>query len=391
MLAASILMMASTFAWPSASANWPPQTTVEELNALVKAGNYHLIRQQKIGHQIEAVGIVEIVGPRWPLVKLGNEWQAHLCNVPENHGLKPGDSVKFKAMILDEAYSGLQLWTYTWNKQVSQAPKETAAYVATEPSLATLQSHLDRSKLCVSGVFTEVLGVEAESGVVHYVCEFKVSDVIAGKCNDKDIRVAFVRAEIKDEDKLPFLKEGGRCILFLNGPTGQAQSLRGGRINVFTLADQKFGTQEYSDSLARAIGNAQEAPRKDIPQPAPAFLGPDRVSSATKVTDLAGGWLLTMPAGFEYEASLEPIEKSNKYRLICGATNLRGEYELREGRLSMVRPEEEMMTGLVWEVKNRNVLVLVEHPESSQFGSDYRDSTLSRSKTPAAPPLEPRK
>jgi len=170
MLAASLLMMASTFLWPSASVNWPPRTTVEELNAMVKTGHYHLIREQKIGHQIEAVGIVELVGPRWPLVKLGDNWQAHLFNIPEDHGLKPGDSVKFKAMILDEAYSGLQLWTYTWSKL----------------------------------------------------------------------------------------------------------------------------------------------------EPAPAFLGPDRASATTKVTDLAGSWLLTMPAGFEYEASLEQIEKSSKYRLVAG-------------------------------------------------------------------------
>ena len=46
MLAASLLMMASTFLWPSASVNWPPRTTVEELNAMVKTGHYHLIREQ---------------------------------------------------------------------------------------------------------------------------------------------------------------------------------------------------------------------------------------------------------------------------------------------------------------------------------------------------------
>src|SRR5687767_10087664 len=97
MLAASLLVIASTFVWPSPSANWPPRTTVEELDAMVEAGNYHLIRQQKVGHQIEAVGIVELVGPRWPLVKIGSHWQAHLFNVPENHGLKAGDQVKFRA------------------------------------------------------------------------------------------------------------------------------------------------------------------------------------------------------------------------------------------------------------------------------------------------------
>src|SRR5687767_12792011 len=127
MLTASILVVASTFAWPGASANWPPRTTLEELDAMVEAGNYHLIRQQKIGHQIETVGTVELVGPRWPLVKLGSDWQAHLFNVPEGHGLKAGDRVKFRAMILDEAYAGLQLWTYTWSKQEPENKPVVAA------------------------------------------------------------------------------------------------------------------------------------------------------------------------------------------------------------------------------------------------------------------------
>ena len=377
MLAATILVMASTFMWPSTSTHWPLRTTVEELNAMVKAGNYHLIRQQKIAHQIEAVGVVEMVGPRWPLLKLDGDWQAHLFNVPEGHGLKPGDRVKFRAMILDEAYQGLQLWAYSWSKQPAQPENKTAVKAAAaEPSAAALQSYLAKSKLCVSGVFTEVLGASGEAGVIHYVCEFKVSAVIAGECNDKNIRVGFVRLESKDEDKLPFLKEGGKCILFLNGPNGQTQSASGGRINAYTLADPKFGIQEYSDSLARAIGSAQETrgekkPEAPVPVPAPA-------PATAKSVDLAGGWLLTMPAGFEFEATLEQIEKSSKYRLVSGAANLRGVYELKEGRLSMVQPEDERMIGLVWEIKNRNVLVLVEHPEASQFGSDYRNATLSR-------------
>ena len=61
-----------------------------------------------------------------------------------------------------------------------------------------------------------------------------------------------------------------------------------------------------------------------------------------------------------------------------GLSVLRGEYELSGGRLSIVRPEDEKMTGLVWRVRNRNLLELVEHPVSSQFGSDYRGAILVR-------------
>jgi hypothetical protein len=96
--------------------------------------------------------------------------------------------------------------------------------------------------------------------------------------------------------------------------------------------------------------------------------------------DLGGTWLLTMPRGFEYEARLERIDDTAEYRLICGATMLRGGYKLCGRRLTMARAEDEQMAGLVWEVKNKNVLVLIEHPEKSQFGSDYRNATLSRQK-----------
>jgi hypothetical protein len=94
----------------------------------------------------------------------------------------------------------------------------------------------------------------------------------------------------------------------------------------------------------------------------------------------SGRWLLTMPAGFEYNATLEPGPEAGLYRLRCGAVLLQGLYELRGKRLTMAQPVDPKLVGLVWEVKNRNTLVLVEHPEKAQFGSDYRGATLGRQK-----------
>src|SRR5262249_37738710 len=51
-----------------------------------------------------------------------------------------------------------------------------------------------------------------------------------------------------------------------------------------------------------------------------------------------------------------------------------------KGRLEMLESDREKMGGLAWHVKNRNVLVLIEQPDPSQFGADYRDATLSRHK-----------
>lgn len=96
-------------------------------------------------------------------------------------------------------------------------------------------------------------------------------------------------------------------------------------------------------------------------------------------TDLAGTWLLTMPRGHEFEATLVAL-KPGEFELQTEAHNLRGVYTLRDGRLEMSKPVNERMVGLVWEVKNRNVVVLSDHPESSQLGSNYRNATLSRNK-----------
>ena len=126
MFAACILVAASAFQGTPAPAVWPPRTTVEELNAMVKAGNYHLIRKQKIGHQLEAVAVVEKVG-QWPLLRLPGSWWVHLHNLPADHGLKPGGRVRFRALIVDEAYSGLQLWTYSWTKEPDQAAEQPKA------------------------------------------------------------------------------------------------------------------------------------------------------------------------------------------------------------------------------------------------------------------------
>lgn len=96
---------------------------------------------------------------------------------------------------------------------------------------------------------------------------------------------------------------------------------------------------------------------------------------------LEGRWLLTMPAGFEYDAVLEPAVEYGLLRLKCGATNHTGLYEVRGNRLVVVQPENLYLRGLAWEVKNKNSLVLVEQPNTAQVGSDYRGATLGRQKS----------
>lgn len=118
-------------------------------------------------------------------------------------------------------------------------------------------------------------------------------------------------------------------------------------------------------SAGAGAGTAGESPRRPMMED----------------TDLSGRWLLTMPAGFEYDATLERVDEPGRYRLRCRATNLSGVYAFRGRCLTAVSPDNEQMTGLGWELKNRNVLLLTVHPESAAVGSDYRDATLSRQKS----------
>ena len=114
-------------------ADGSPVTTIEDLNAMVKAGNYHLIRKTQIGHLIDAVADVKSVDGAQPLFTLSGSWWAILHNFPKEHGLQAGDRIRFRALILDEAYSGLQLWTYSWEKVDGKAAEPAAP--ADEPVL----------------------------------------------------------------------------------------------------------------------------------------------------------------------------------------------------------------------------------------------------------------
>jgi hypothetical protein len=104
------------------------------------------------------------------------------------------------------------------------------------------------------------------------------------------------------------------------------------------------------------------------------------VAKSTPESAFAGRWLLTMPAGFEYDATLEPGEEAGLYRLRCGALNLQGLYELRGQTLTLVEADNPHLTGMVWKVLNKNTVVLTVQRDQAKVGSDYRGATLGRQK-----------
>ena len=122
-----------------------------------------------------------------------------------------------------------------------------SARVLADDSDDTLRYYLSKADLVVAGqIENEPLGASKEAGVLHYSCEFKIVEVLKGKSPAAGpIRVALVRFEIDPKDKLPFLKQGGECILFLRETPGS--------IPHWKTADFWFGAVQYSPWMAHSL------------------------------------------------------------------------------------------------------------------------------------------
>jgi HEAT repeat protein len=91
--------------------------------------------------------------------------------------------------------------------------------------------------------------------------------------------------------------------------------------------------------------------------------------------DYRGAWRMLLPAGFEHEATVEAAGE-NRYRLAAGGTRFNGIYQVREGRLVAVEPEETRVEGFQWQIRSPYMLTLVEQSEKPEH--DYRGTVLFR-------------
>lgn len=97
-----------------------PKVTVADLDATMEDGKYLRVRQAMIGHRLDADAVVEKVGA-WTLVRLSKNWQAHLHSRSDDLGLKEGDRIRFRGLILDEAYSAVTVWVERLEKLPADA------------------------------------------------------------------------------------------------------------------------------------------------------------------------------------------------------------------------------------------------------------------------------
>ena len=123
-----------------------------------------------------------------------------------------------------------------------------ATSVVADDSDDTLRSYLAKSDLVVLGEITsEPSEFRKEIGIANYVCDFKVADVLKGKLlAEKTLTVKIARFERDEDDRIPELKNGGKCILFLKrAANGETPSWK--------TADFWFGLQRPSPWMARSL------------------------------------------------------------------------------------------------------------------------------------------
>jgi hypothetical protein len=112
----------------------------------------------------------------------------------------------------------------------------------------TLRYFLSKSDLVVLGEITSNASRSSEEvGAVNYACDFQMAEVLKGrKPADEAIPVIVTRFELEEGDRLPELKKGCKCILFLRN-TGTGDKPR------WETADVWFGFQRPSPSMARVL------------------------------------------------------------------------------------------------------------------------------------------
>jgi hypothetical protein len=98
---------------------------------------------------------------------------------------------------------------------------------------------------------------------------------------------------------------------------------------------------------------------------------PDRAAAT-----LAGRWVMTLPAGFEHQIVVRPL--GGNRLAVEKAVRFSGIYELRDGRLVLVKPTNPAESGFEWEVRTPSEVVLVAQPPVAKTGQNYLGATLTR-------------
>lgn len=120
----------------------------------------------------------------------------------------------------------------------------------------TLQHYLEHSELVVDATVKRVgPAISYEVGVVLYSTTVEVNRTLKGDpAPEGPLDTSIVRREVTKDDRLPYLKEGARVVLFLK-QVGDEKTR-------YETADVWFGVQPYSRPLADRLARLWEHERK---------------------------------------------------------------------------------------------------------------------------------
>ncbi len=131
----------------------------------------------------------------------------------------------------------------------------------------TLRFYLSQSDVVLLGEFTSALDAYTrEAGVINYGGRFKIAEILKGDVLGQrrvggTIGVCIVRFEGSPADRLPELKQGGKCILFLKYHQQPNP--------YYITADMWFGIQPPLPKMAESLGRlANERPALRASPPA---------------------------------------------------------------------------------------------------------------------------
>ena len=130
------------------------------------------------------------------------------------------------------------------------------------------------------------------------------------------------------------------------------------------------GGRAASSTLSPPPAQAQEAPRSAAPLP------PAKQEQGDAAAALAGRWLMTLPAGFQYIVTIRPASMGRV--VLEKAVRFSGDHELRQGRLVRLEPVGPEGLRFGWELRSADELTLVAQPPVIRTGADYLGATLRR-------------
>ena len=99
---------------------------------------------------------------------------------------------------------------------------------------------------------------------------------------------------------------------------------------------------------------------------------------------LAGPWTATLPAGFRQPTTLRMLE-GDRWLLSSRAGVFNGVYRYHDGDLTVEKPADARMKGLIWKWDGKQ-LTLVAEPVGTPTGSSYLGTLLVPAPSHAAKP-----